>query len=76
MRGFINITLDRTSSSKPTTIIKRIQNVDHVKFAHLVTGKIDAIAFVDAPDSDAFRDSILAISSINGVLSTVTNVAL
>jgi len=76
MRGFVNIILDRQSNSKPTTIISRIQKVDHVEFAHLVTGDVDAIAFVNAPDSDAFRDTILAINRINGVFSTVTNVAL
>ena len=76
MRGFINITLDRTSNILPTTIISRIQDVKHVKLVHLVTGSVDAIAFVDAPDLNAFRDAIVAISRIKGVLSTVTNVAL
>lgn len=76
MRGFVNITLDHTSNIKPTTMIGRINNVANVAFAHLVTGIVDAIAFVDAPDSDAFRVAILAINRINGVQSTVTNVAL
>lgn len=76
MKGFVNITLDHTSTSKPSTIVNRISNVDNVKFVHLVTGFVDAIAFVDAPTQDDFRDAIFAISKVSGVASTNTNVAL
>ncbi len=76
MKGFVNITLDHTSSSKPTTIIDKLNKVANVKFAHLVTGNVDAIAFVDAPNPDDFREALFAISKVSGVASTNTNVAL
>ena len=76
MKGFVNITLDRTSTSKPSTIVDKISKVSNVKFAHLVAGLVDAIAFVDASTQDDFRDTIFAIGKVNGVASTNTNVAL
>ncbi len=76
MKGFVNITLDHTSPSKPTVIIDKINKVDNVKFAHLVTGDVDAIAFVDAQTPEGFRDALFAISKVSGVASTKTNVAL
>ncbi len=76
MKGFVNITLDHPSSSKPSVIIDKINKVANVKFAHLVTGDVDAIAFVDAPSPDDFRDALFAISKVSGVASTKTNVAL
>ena len=76
MSGFVNITFDRQSNSRPTTIIGKVQKVTHVDFAHLVTGAVDAIAFVNAPDLTAFGNAILAINRVPGVLSTNTNVAI
>ena len=76
MKGFVNIMLDHTSTSKPSSIIDKISKVDNVKFAHLVTGFVDAIAFVDAPTQDDFRDAIFAVGKVSGVASTNTNVAL
>ena len=76
MKGFVNITLDRTSTSKPNSIVDKVSKVGNVKFAHLVTGLVDAIAFVDAPTQNDFRDAIFAIGKVSGVASTNTNVAL
>ena len=76
MSGFVSIFFDKQSNSKPTTTLGKISKVQHVKFVHLVTGQVDAIAWVEAPDSGAFRDVLLEINSINGVDHTSTNVAL
>lgn len=76
MNGFVSIFFNSQSNSKPTTTLGKISKVDKVRFAYLVTGEVDAIAWVEAPDSDAFRNTLLAINSINGVSHTRTNVAL
>jgi DNA-binding Lrp family transcriptional regulator len=76
MKGFVSIILDRTSSLKPNTIIDKINRLPNVQLAHLVTGNVDAMAFIDAPSLDAFRDALFAISKVKGVASTITNVAL
>lgn len=76
MNGFVNIFFNGQSSSKPNTIIGKISNVENVRFAYLVTGQVDAIAWVQAPDSDAFRSTLLAINTVPGVNRTNTNVAL
>lgn len=76
MNGFVNIYFDRQSNSKPTTILNKIGKVDHVKFAYLVTGEVDAIAWVEAPDSPTFRETLLDINSVSGVGYTSTFVAL
>ena len=76
MQGFVSIFFDHQSKSKPTTVINKINDVDHVEFSHLVTGDVDAIAFVNAPDQASFRETLLAIRSVSGVDSTSTNVVL
>jgi len=76
MSGFVSIFFNTQSTSKPTTIITKISKVDNVSFAHLVTGQVDAIAFVQAQDSGLFRDALLEINSINGVDHTSTFVVL
>lgn len=75
MRGFISIYFNSASSVKPTTIIEDISKIKNVKFPHLVTGDVDAMAFLDAPDADTFRDGLLAINAVNGVDHTRTNAA-
>lgn len=76
MNGFVNIYFDRQSTSRPTTIVGKINKVTHVQFAHLVTGDVDAIAWVQAPDSQTFRDALLDINAVSGVGHTSTSVAL
>ncbi len=76
MNGFVSIFFDPQTNSKPTTIITKITKVAQVKFAYLVTGPVDAIAWVEAQDSGAFRDVLLDINSISGVNHTSTFVAL
>ena len=76
MNGFVSIFFNSQSNSKPTTILGKISNVENVRFAYLVTGQVDAIAWVQAPDSGVFRDTLLAINAIPGVNRTSTNVAL
>ena len=75
MNGFVNIFFNKQSTTKPTTTLGKIVKVDKVKFAHLVTGQVDAIAWVESPDADAFLGVLLEINSINGVDHTSTNVA-
>ena len=76
MNGFVSIFFNSQSTSKPTTILGKIENTKNVGFAYLVTGQVDAIAWVQAPDSNAFLDTLLRINSISGVDRTSTNVAL
>ena len=75
MNGFVSIFFDKQSNSKPTATLTKISKVQYVKFAYLVTGQVDAIAWVEAPDSNAFRDTLLSINAISGVDHTSTNVA-
>ena len=76
MNGFVSIYFDRQSTSRATTTIGKINKVTNVQFAHLVTGDVDAIAWVQAPDSHTFREALLEINSVNGVDHTSTSVAL
>lgn len=76
MNGFVSVFFNRESTSSPTTIVGRVAKVKNVKFVYLVTGQVDAIAWVEAPDSSAFRDALLSINSVSGVSHTSTNVAL
>ncbi len=78
MKGFVNITIDRNSPNDPTGILTNIEAITPgVQFAYLVTGQgVDIIAFVDAPDPDSFRATVLAISQVTGVANTFTNVVL
>ena len=76
MNGFVSIFFAQQSTSKPTTIVAKIAKVAHVKFAYLVTGAVDAIAWVEAQDSSAFLDVLLNINSVSGVDHTSTFVAL
>ncbi|HZM24425.1 MAG TPA: Lrp/AsnC ligand binding domain-containing protein [Anaerolineales bacterium] len=76
MNGFVSIFFNSQSTSKPTAILKKIANTNNVGFAYLVTGQVDAIAWVQASDSNAFLDTLLRINSISGVDRTSTNVAL
>jgi len=76
MNGFVSIFFNSQSTSKPTAILKKIANTNNVGFAYLVTGQVDAIAWVQALDSNAFLDTLLRINSISGVDRTSTNVAL
>ena len=75
MNGFVSIFFDKQSNSKPTTTINKIAKVQNVRFAYLVTGDVDAIAWVEAQDSNTFRDVLLNINSVTGVDHTSTNVA-
>ena len=76
MNGFVSIYFDRQSTSRPTTTIGKINKITNVQFAHLVTGEVDAIAWVQALDSQGFREALLEINSVNGVDRTSTSVAL
>ena len=76
MNGFVSIFFNSQSTSKPTAILKKIANTNNVGFAYLVTGQVDAIAWVQASDSNVFLDTLLRINSISGVDRTSTNVAL
>ena len=63
MNGFVSIFFNSQSTSKPTAILKKIANTNNVGFAYLVTGQVDAIAWVQAPDSNAFLDTCLLYTS-------------
>lgn len=76
MNGFVSIFFDPQTTNKPTTIITKITKVAQVKFAYLVTGPVDAIAWVEAQDSGDFRDVLMDINAISGVGHTSTFVAL
>ena len=76
MNGFVSIIFNGQSNSKPNTIINKVGKVENVIFAYLVTGPVDAIAWVQAPSSEAFRAALLDINAIPGVDRTSTNVAL
>ena len=74
MNGFVSIIFN--GNSRPNTIINKVGKVENVIFAYLVTGPVDAIAWVQAPSSEAFRAALLDINAIPGVDRTSTNVAL
>ena len=76
MNAFVSIYFERQSNSTPTTILNRISRVTNVKFVNLVTGDMSAIAWVETPDPEAFRNVVLDINSVNGVDYTYTFYAL
>ncbi len=44
-----------------------------VKVAHVITGNIDVIAFIEAPDLSALWDTVSKIQAIPGVTRTTTS---
>jgi hypothetical protein len=44
-----------------------------VKFAHIVTGNIDVVAFIEAPDLSALWDTVNHVQALPAVTRTTTS---
>lgn len=44
-----------------------------VKAAHVITGDIDVVAFIEAPDLSAVWDTVSRVQSVAGVMRTTTS---
>ncbi len=56
-------------------VAKKLSTVDGVASCHAVTGPVDVIAFIEAPDITEIGKFIVEkIQSVEGVLRTSTNI--
>ena len=44
-----------------------------VKAAHVITGDIDVVAFIEAPDLSAVWDTVSRVQAVAGVMRTTTS---
>jgi len=59
----------------PRKVMASIRAVAGVKQAHLLMGPIDCIAYVQADTLESLGDTVVALRSVNGVVSTDTRIA-
>jgi hypothetical protein len=52
-----------------------IRAIAEVKQAHLLLGPIDCIAYVEADTLESLGDTVVALRSVNGVVSTDTGIS-
>lgn len=44
-----------------------------VKAAHVITGDVDVVAFIEAPDLSAVWDTVSRVQAVPGVMRTTTS---
>lgn len=63
------------TQGKALNVSKKLSAVDGVASCHAVTGPVDVIAFIEAPDiSEIGKFVVEKIQSTDGVLRTSTNI--
>ncbi len=63
------------SQGKAKDVIDKINGIDGVSRAHVVTGPYDAIAFVEASDINSLGAMVVSqIQFLEGVIRTQTNI--
>ena len=59
----------------PRKVMATIRAVAGVKQAHLLVGPTDCIAYVETDTLESLGDTVVALRSVNGVVSTDTRIA-
>jgi anthranilate phosphoribosyltransferase len=72
-QAYVHVVVDPGAARQAA---ERIDDIEAVSAAHLVTGEYDVIAQVSVDDADAIPDVVAEeIHGVTGVLDTVTSVA-
>ena len=67
--------LIQMNAKDPRKVMAAIRAVAGVKQAHLLVGPTDCIAYVERDTLDSLGDTVVALRSVNGVVSTDTRIA-
>ena len=67
--------LIQMNATDPRKVMASIRAVTSVKQAHLLVGPTDCIAYVETDTLDSLGDTVVALRSVNGVVSTDTRIA-
>ena len=70
VHAYVFITTSKAREEEAADIIGELQMV---KFAHIVTGNIDVVAFIEAPDLSALWDTVNHIQALPAVTRTTTS---
>ena len=70
VRAYLFITAQKAEERQ---VVDTIENFPTVKAAHVITGDIDVIAFVEAPDLSGVWDTVSRIQAVSGVTRTTTS---
>lgn len=62
-----------TSKAREQEVADSIRALEMVKFAHSVTGNIDVVAFIEAPDLSALWDTVNQVQVLPAVTRTTTS---
>lgn len=66
-----------TATGKPFSVAEEVSEIENVEIAYPVTGPYDVIAYVESEEelSDELRSIAEEIHAIDGVLETLTSIA-
>lgn len=65
-----------TNKAREEEVADTIRELQMVKFAHAVTGNIDVVAFIEAPDLSALWDTVNHIQALPAVTRTTTSLVI
>ncbi len=66
--------LIQMNATDPRKVMASIRAATGVKQAHLLMGPIDCIAYVETNSLESLGDTVVALRSVNGVVSTDTRI--
>ena len=67
--------LIQLNATDPRKVMATIRAVAGVKQAHLLVGPTDCIAYVETDTLESLGDTVVALRSVNGVVSTDARIA-
>ena len=70
------IVLMHVNTGKAQEVSNAIEKIDHVEWAHMVTGPYDVIAYADLPSKSDLRGLVNDLHEISDIKSTETCVVL
>lgn len=65
-----------TNKAREEEVADAIRELQMVRFAHTVTGNIDVVAFIEAPDLSALWDTVNHIQALPAVTRTTTSLVI
>jgi DNA-binding Lrp family transcriptional regulator len=65
-----------TNKAREQEVADAIGDLAMVKFTHSVTGNIDVVAFIEAPDLSALWDTVNHIQALPAVTRTTTSLVI
>lgn len=67
--------LIQMNAKDPRKVMATIRAIAGVKQAHLLVGPTDCIAYVERDTLESLGDTVVALRSVDGVVSTDTRIA-